>query len=277
MRFLRVSRTCILLLVSVCVAHPSVAQDVAEESTDKQKERIRIETFEHVKKFAMTDKGEQRYDPVETPLIATTDPARGERGSLWAFGKQGRPVAILELYKNTGREERWAQALTLTSDKLLQCRLPTGLVWDPQQTQVELYAVTGAKPPAARTSLRERQAKLLARRFDAHEFWDPNNSRFELRLLERPLHTYRDEQTGLLDGVLFGFVHGTNVEVLLFLEARAEGKQPPQWMYGLARMGSAEMHVNLDGEEVWQLARTPGVIGRARDPYWISISLTGSE
>ena len=277
MRFRRVSRASILLLVFFCAAHQSVAQDVADKASDDQKESVRKETFEHVKKFAVTDKTEQRYDPVETPLLASTDPARGEWGSLWAFGKQGCPVAILELYKNTGREERWVRVLTLSSDKLVQCRLPTGAIWDPQQAQVEWRPVTGAKPPAEQASRRERQAKLLARRFDAHEFWDPNNSRFELRLLERPLHTYRDEKTGLLDGILFGFVHGTNVEVLLFLEARAEEQQPPQWMYGLARMGSAEMHVNLDGEEVWQLARTPGVVGRSRDPYWITITLTESK
>ncbi|MEX2137877.1 MAG: hypothetical protein WD894_01360 [Pirellulales bacterium] len=277
MRFRRVSRTCVLLLGFFWIAHPSVAQDVADDASDKQKERVGKETLEHVKKFVVTDKNEQRYDPVETPLLSSTDPARGEWGSLWAFGKQGRPVVILELYKNTGREERWVQVLTLTSDKLVQCRLPTGPSWAPQQTQVELQPVTGAAPPAERTPRRERQAKLLARRFDAHEFWDPKNSRFELRLLETPLHTYRDEKTGLLDGILFGFVHGTNVEVLLFLEARAEGQQPPQWMYGLARVGSAEMHVNLDGKEIWQLARTPGVVGRSSDSYWITITLTGSK
>ena len=266
-----------LLLVFYCLAQQAVAQDAAKEASDEQKERIKKETFEHVKKFAVSDKNDQRFDVVANPLIASNDPARGEWGSLWAFGKQGRPVAILELYKNTGRDERWVQVLTLTADKPVQCRLPTGSTWAPQQTQVELKAVPEARTPAERTSLRERQAKLLARRFDAHEFWDPKNSRFELRLLETPLHTYRDEKAGLLDGAIFGFVHGTNVEVLLLLEARAEGQKPPQWMYGLARMGSAEMHVNLDGKEVWQLARTPGVIGRASDPYWISLTLTGAE
>jgi hypothetical protein len=277
MRFHRVSAACVAVLALLCVARPSAAQEAAKEASDEQKERIKKETLAHVEKFAVTGKDEQRYEPVPTPLLATTDAARGEWGSLWAFGKQGRPVAILELYKNTGAEERWVQVLTLTGDKLVQCRLPTGLVWAPEQTQVELRPVPDARPPGGRTSLRERQGKLLARRFDAHEFWDPNNSRFELRLLETPLHTYRDEKTGLLDGMLFGFVHGTNVEVLLFLEARAEGEGPAQWMYGLARVGSAEMHVNLGGEEVWQLDRTPGIIGRSRDPYWISFTVTAPE
>jgi hypothetical protein len=277
MRIGDVSKSCIPLLVLFCIAHQSVAQDAAKDASDEQKERIRKETAEHVKKFVVSDKNDERHDVVENPLIASNDPARGEWGSLWAFGKQGRPVAILELYKNTGQEERWVQVLTLTSDKPVQCRLPTGLTWAPKQTQVELRAVPDARQPAERTALRDRQAKLLARRFDAHEFWDPNNSRFELRLLETPLHAYRDEKAGLLDGAIFGFVHGTNVEVLLLLEARAEGQKPAQWMYGLARVGSAEMHVNLDGKEVWQLARTPGVIGRASDPYWISIAATGSQ
>jgi hypothetical protein len=225
----------------------------------------------------VTGKDERPCQPVEAPLLASSDPARGEGGSLWAFGTEGRPVAVLELYKNTGLEQRWVQVLTLTSDELVQCRLPTGLVWAPQQAQLELHVVPDAPPPSERTSLRSRQAKLLARRFDAHEFWDPNNSRFELRLLETPLYSYRDEEAGILDGAIFAFVHGTNAEVLLFIEAHAEGQGPPQWKYGLVRVGSAEMHVNLDGEEVWQLARTPGVIGRASDPYWITITLTPAE
>src|SRR5687768_5291604 len=113
MQYRQVSRTCIVLLVFIAIALPSAAQEVAKEAND-EKERVRKETFAHVEKFVVTDKNDQRQEPVSNPLIASTDAARGEWGSLWAFGQQGRPVAILELYKNTGAEERWVQVLTLT-------------------------------------------------------------------------------------------------------------------------------------------------------------------
>jgi hypothetical protein len=28
------------------------------------------------------------------------------------------------------------------------------------------------------------------------------------------------------------------------------------------------LHVNLDGKEVWQRDRTPGIVGRPNDYYW---------
>jgi hypothetical protein len=42
-----------------------------------------------------------------------------------------------------------------------------------------------------------------------------------------------------------------------------------RWHYSFARLGSAELHVELDGREVWKQERTPGVVGRPTDPYWL--------
>lgn len=267
----------LLLLVAIGLPQRSSAQDSPAETEKEKEAALRKESRAHVEKFVVTDMDGRPYEVVDAPLLSSTDPARGELGALWAFGTEGRPVAVLELYKDAGQEERWVQVVTLTSDKLVEARLPPSYVWSPRRTQVEFRPLPETPAPAGRSSLRERQAKLLARRFDAHEFWNPNNSRFELRLLERPLYTYRDPQSGILDGVLFALVHGTNAEILLFIEAVAEQQGEPRWMYALARVGSAEMHANLDGEEVWQVDRTPGVVGSAVDPFWITIALTASE
>jgi hypothetical protein len=112
--------------------------------------------------------------------------------------------------------------------------------------------------------------KEIARRFTAHEFWDPDNSRFELRLLVQPVHRYRDERLGILDGAAFVLAHGTNPEAILLVEAHRA--QPTQWRYSLARLGSAELHAELDGREVWKRERTPGVVGSPTDPYWLFVS-----
>ena len=74
-----------------------------------------------------------------------------------------------------------------------------------------------AQTPADRPAGRARQIKDLAQRFSAHEFWDPNNSRFELRLLIQPVHKYSEPDSGLLDGALFLVCHETNPEVALLL------------------------------------------------------------
>jgi hypothetical protein len=106
------------------------------------------------------------------------------------------------------------------------------------------------------------------RRFAAHQFWDPNNTRSELRLLVQPVHRYQDDDALVLDGAVFVLAHGTNPEVLLQIEA-VSVKGGPLWKYSLVRLGSAEMHVELDGREVWTVPRTPGVVGRPDDPYWL--------
>jgi hypothetical protein len=113
--------------------------------------------------------------------------------------------------------------------------------------------------------------KEISRRFEAHEYWDPNNSRFELRLLVQPIHRFRDESAKRVDGAVFVLAHGTNPEVLLQIEAHTD-QQASRWKYSLVRLGSAELHVLLDGKEVWVEQRTPGVVGQPTDPYWLLVT-----
>ena len=116
--------------------------------------------------------------------------------------------------------------------------------------------------PAQRT----RQIKELAQQFTAHEFWDPNNSRYELRLLIQPVHKYADPDSGLLDGALFLLCHETNPEVALLIEAvREEGG--PTFRYALARLGHAELHVALADKEVWRQDRLADT--KPSDAYWL--------
>src|SRR5262249_1173545 len=121
---------------------------------------------------------------------------------------------------------------------------------------------------------RQRQLKLLAQNFTGHEFWEPNNSRYDLRRLERPLHTYRDEAGGLLEGSLYTLANGTNPEIALFVEARAQpdGKAPI-WQFTVGRvrgggMSHAELHVEYDGKEVFNGPRGRSLSGPDK-PYWV--------
>jgi hypothetical protein len=131
---------------------------------------------------------------------------------------------------------------------------------------VKFRSFTNSPEVATTERARLLQMRSLARRFTAHQFWDPNNQRFELRLLARPVHQYRDPESGLLDGAIFIFTHGTNPELLLLIEA-LQSRSSASWQYALVRIGSAEFHAELDGQEVWQEPRAPGVIGRPTDPY----------
>ena len=138
----------------------------------------------------------------------------------------------------------------------------------PKKSHFVLKDVPDSPEVDSRPFARLRQMKDISRRFAAHQFWDPDNSRFELRLLVQPVHRYQDEAAKLTDGAMFVLAHGTNPEVLLQIEADA-AERPPRWKYSLVRLGSAEMHVSLDGKEVWTEERTPGVAGLPVDPYWL--------
>jgi hypothetical protein len=133
-------------------------------------------------------------------------------------------------------------------------------------------AFPDATSPDDRQTARTRQLKDLARRLSAHEFWDPDNSRFELRLLVQPVLRYAEPDNKVHDGAAFVLAHGTNPEVLVLIEALGESLEKSRWHYSLARLGSAELHVAIDGKEVWKRDRTPGVVGRPTDPYWLFMS-----
>src|SRR2546421_500871 len=75
--------------------------------------------------------------------------------------------------------------------------------WGENSSAAELQDIPSAPVPAAEAPQRQRQMKLLAQKFTGHQFWDPMNTRYELRRLERPLYTYRDEAGGVLEGGLF--------------------------------------------------------------------------
>lgn len=122
-----------------------------------------------------------------------------------------------------------------------------------------------------RPVVRLRQMKDLARRFETHEFWDPENSRFELRCLATPVLRYSDNENGVFDGSVFIFAHGTNPEILLFLEAQGTTAETSKWQFAAYRLGSAEMHLDLNRQPVWSRDRTPGVVGMPNNPYWLQV------
>src|SRR5262249_48427963 len=141
---------------------------------------------------------------IEQPMLYYEDATRGHtRGSVWGWGVTGRPVALLELWQNRSDRTRWAFGLNNTSGGKLRARRGGIPWWQENDSGVELKEIPAAPVPAADGPQRQRQLKLLAQRFTGHEFWDPNNSRYELRRLERPLHTYRDEANGLLEGGMY--------------------------------------------------------------------------
>jgi hypothetical protein len=207
--------------------------------------------------------------PIERPLLLFgDDPRNHTRGILWGWGS-GRPVAVAELWRGRAENSPYAVSLTLTGLDLIAVTSDGVPKWQPTKKQLEFSNLADAPSVAAKENVRLRQIKEIARRFAAHEFWDPENSRFELRLLVQPVHRYSDGEAEIQDGAVFAFAHGTNPEALLLIEAIGPTIEKSKWQFGLVRTSNAEVHAELDGKEVCMQPRVKGGSTRPADPYFV--------
>lgn len=272
-------RTIVLLVVALATSE-LFAQDTADKPGEKDRdERLKLaEAHAGALEVRLASGGDTTtgnvVERIAKPLLVYGDSARNNAdGTLWAWGQAGRPLAVMETYRNTAEGGPRASALTLTStDKIVLKAQYFAQQWQPAKTQIAPALLPDAAAPDDREVVRLRQLKEQSRRFTAHEFWDPDNSRFELRLLVQPVHRYRDEKAKLWDGAIFVLAHGTNPEVLVLIEALGESQEKSRWHYSLARLGSAELHVEIDGREVWKQDRAPNIVGRPSDPYWLFLT-----
>jgi len=138
-----------------------------------------------------------KVERIEKPLLFYGDHTRdNDRGSVWGWGRKGRPLALLELFQSVNDRTKWAFAICNTSGRKLRATRAGAPWWGANDSVAELKDIPGAPAPSAEARQRQRQLKLLAEKFTGHQFWDPDNSRYELRRLERPLYTYQDEAGG---------------------------------------------------------------------------------
>ncbi len=263
--------------VAIVVALVTCAAARADEPADiaARQDPIDASALEQAKAVAkrlevrLADSTDERgiVPSIERPLLLFgDDPRNHTRGILCGWGS-GRPVAVAELWRGRAEDSPYAVSLTLTGLDLVAMTSDGTPKWQPANKQREFMAVADAPSPSAKENVRLRQIKEIARRFEAHEFWDPENSRFELRLLVQPVHRYSDSAAEVHDGAVFVFAHGTNPEALLLIEAVGPTIEKAKWQYGLARTSNAEVHVELDGKEVWMQPRIKGGSTRPSDPY----------
>jgi hypothetical protein len=209
---------------------------------------------------------------IDRPLLLYTDDTRGDdRGFLWGWGGKGRPLAVIEIFQKVQPRGAWTVCMCNTSGSRVRAGRLGGPWWLENDSDIDFKDIPSAPPVGTDVSLRQRQLKQLAQNFTAYEIWLPNDTRYDLRRLDRPLHSYRDEDAGIVEGGLFTFANGTNPEILLFIEAR-QGKAPgskPVWQFGVGRSAAAELHLEYQGKEVYSAPRGY-VVGGRNKAFWSS-------
>ncbi|MDA1049216.1 MAG: hypothetical protein O3C40_01880 [Planctomycetota bacterium] len=272
---IRTSVYCFAFAIIAALNVPVAAQEDDESKAAERQRHLAImsKLIDEIRMFESVDGEDVELTHGEQPVTHFDDNVRRHvDATLWAFTRNGRPVALITCATRDASTRRWSHAVASLSTNLLRAEQSGRSVWRPQQPGVEYRPLPDARPPDSTSSRRRLQLRELARRFNAHEFWNPDNQRFELRLSPRPVLVHSDESAGVLDGGVFLFAHGVNPEVAVMIEA-VGGEEAPSWRYAIAKLGSAEFHVALDGEEVYQSPRAPGVVGRPVDPYFLFPSM----
>jgi hypothetical protein len=213
-------------------------------------------------RISPTGHPDQQFKLLLPPVFRWTQPVRGgDDGALFVWLDGGRVMAVGTIFA-------WPQAdgLRVVQHEFhsfavgpMEAVWRDRGVWSPTKG-VERTPVPEAPTPAGGASQRLRQMKTIAADFGGNSI-DPDEGRWELRLLSNPLYRYSlDKADDVLDGALFALAQGTDPEVLLLIEAR-RAKGGYEWQYCCGRFSDYRLQVRYRGKEVWSAGSntsTPG-------------------
>lgn len=195
---------------------------------------------------------------VPEPIFRWTNASRanGQSGALFVWTFDGRPVAVGGVFSNPegGRRVIMHEFHAIGALQLYPQMKDSEHEWLPTAA-VPLLPLAGAPAPEPTAARRARQIRKLAGEFTAHTV-DDRGSRWQLRLLSRPLYRYEAANSDLIEGAVFAFVSdaGTDPEIILILEAVKEGEKTA-WRYRTLRLSISNLYVEHNGTEVWRSLR----------------------
>jgi hypothetical protein len=223
---------------------------------------------------SFSEDGQRDLEVIPEALFRSQDAAREEfDGTIWGYGKTGRPAALLTLALQPVGEGtyKWLFELNSLASRPVTARIPgVPFNWSTRKPGVEMKDIPDGPTVAEKEVGRTRQLRDLSTRFTGYEMLSKGANgpleRFELRLIPRPIHRYSDPERGLIDGAIFLMTHSTNPEIIMLIELIRENDES-RWKVGFARCAWAELHVEFDGKEVWTLPHLSGT--SSTDPYWL--------
>lgn len=252
-------RTRLLLvgLAIICSSAIAFSEDASEpELTPEQRAAHLARMRTIAQSIKINEINGDRQLPVDLavePVLRYTDHTRKQHDStVWIWGTKGRPSAIMaiEYYPTRPVDSQWLFEVVSLSTGRISAEHGKELQWTARQAGLRFQPLADSPAPKETAAARLSQMKQLQTRFGAYER-TATEGRIELRPMARPLHRYRDETAGVLDGAIFAFANGTNPEIGCILEARMKGSAAPSWEYALIQMTGAEVYAELDSKELW--------------------------
>jgi hypothetical protein len=204
--------------------------------------------------LAVESAPKQALEFKKEPVFEWLNPARSaQQGAVFLWLRDGRPAALGCIFSSIDDKLPGRRIMhefhALDPEKLIVTRNEYN-EWKPQ-AGLARKELANAAAPAAAAGARLLQMRRLAQEFTGHEI-DRDGKRWELRLLPTPLYRYPAGKSGVVDGALFALMSsaGTDPEVLLLLEAKAEGGKL-HWEYACGRFSDWELHVSRRSTEVF--------------------------
>jgi hypothetical protein len=205
------------------------------------------------------------------PVYVWTNPVRAggrQDGSVFVWTWRGRPEVLGSIFSlpATGPRDLYHEFHSL-SLAVLDVRRPGPHSWTPEAAGIALHLIEGAPPPAKLAPQRLLQMRELTREFSATTE-DDKGTRWELRLLPRPLFRYQSTDPDVTDGALYTFVTsaGTDPQALLTIEARKPASdREAGWQFAIARFTDLNLRVRHKGTEVFTARSFPYGLAR-QDP-----------
>jgi hypothetical protein len=247
-----------LLLVAVMLAQ-------ASGKPDSGRAQKLLELHEADARSYKVFRDESHQQPLELrrePIYRWTNPTRsgGQEGDVFLWTYKGRPEAIGCMFSHPkeGDLRVVCHELHSLSEVVLVVDRPAQTLWTPKAPGVDPKPVPDSPKPAATPAARVRQMQAMARDF-APTSEDQAGKTWELRLLTKPLYRYESTDPAVIDGALFGFVTsaGTDLELLLLIEARALDGGGTRWTYSVARFSDLALKLRHKGSEVWSVPLGP--------------------
>ena len=207
----------------------------------------------------------------DEPILKWTNPQRRtDDGSVFVWTDRGRPEVAASFYRyKVDKDTLEDHEFISLSTSALSARRDGELIWSLAAGNVRPVPIPDAPRPAATPNERLRQMRALAREFKATFNNPPDLS--EIRLLTQPIYRFEVEgkRADVVDGALFAYVHTTDPEVLLLIEARPESEGGPvAWHYSLARMSMVNLRVHHKDREVWSVQWATNLHDRS-EPYMV--------
>jgi hypothetical protein len=195
--------------------------------------------------------------------------------AMWTDGQ--RPAVLAQVFQT--KDGLWVHECQSLAAEPLTMQQGEKVFWNPAEAAESFRRLDDAPAPAASAGRRLVQMKSLAAEFTAADDFkirleDKEPTRHELRLLPTPIHRYADAAAGIADGAVFAFVHGTDPEVFLVLEGRADnagqgGGDKLSWHYTLAPMTCWAVDVKRGNASIWSVPERLKSSARGTYHVWL--------